>query len=189
MIHIVDTWQNLTFAEQVFSGIGLVSNVLFAIYYLISHFLDTDGHGDFDADGALPVLGIRSILAFGMFTGWTAFTLARSGYSIWVAALGGMAAGWLAAWLVWRMLRWMLTWQSSGTLNLHNAIGKNGVVHLAIPSPLNGTGKVHIELQGALRELDAVASSRNIPTGAAIVVVDYEAGAGVLVVSEVPPAD
>ncbi len=190
MIHIVDTWQNLTFAEQVFSSIGLISNVLFAIYLLAAHFTDTDGHGDFDPDGALPVLGIRGILAFGMFTGWTAFTLSRSGYNIWVATAGGAVAGFGAAWLVWRMLRWMLTWQSSGTLELPEAIGKSGVVYVPIPAPTLGKGKVHIELQGALRELDAVAAAEALATGTSVVVVGYDAADNVLVVRDAawPPA-
>ena len=186
MIHIIDTWQNLTFSEQIFSTIGLVSNLLFVIYYLFSHFLDSDStdSADLSPDGLLPMLSLRGILAFGMFTGWTAFALARSGYSTLWASLGGIAAGWFAAWLVWRMLRWMLTWQSSGTLDMRRAIGKNGVVHLVVPAIGQGTGKIHLELQGALRELDAIAATQPLLTGTRVIVVDYDLEQGIAIVEQ-----
>lgn len=170
-----DWWQALSFAEQWFWGIGLISNALFAVY-LIAQFAaghDADVHdADVpDLDAGFTILSLRSLLAFGMFMGYTGVVTLRLGGGWLIALLAGVAAGVLAAWLAWRLLRIILRLQSSGTLDMHNAIGQTGEVYLTIPAGQDGTGKVMLELQGALREMDAVSEEAAIPNGQPVLVV------------------
>ena len=176
LLNIFTWWDSLAGAEQWFWAIALVSNVLFALYLVVQfaggH--DTDVDGDFDlddADAGFAVLSLRSLLAFGMFMGYTGVAVIRQGGGWIIALFAGTAAGILAAWLAWRLLRVILRLQSSGTLDLQNAIGQTGEVHLQIPAQSNGIGKVMVEVQGALRELDARSESDSIPTGTSILVV------------------
>ena len=61
----------------------------------------------------------------------------------------------------------------SGTLVLGNAIGSLGEVYLTIPPNKGGHGKVHVKIQGALRELDALTNDDTaIPTGSIIEVTE-----------------
>lgn len=162
-------------AEQWFWAIGLVSNALFAVY-LIMQFAgghDTDVHdGDVpDLDAGFTILSLRSLLAFGMFMGYTGVVALRLGGGWLTALIAGVTAGVLAAWLAWRLLRIILRLQSSGTLNMQNAIGQTGEVYLAIPAGMHGAGKVMVEVQGALREMDAVSEEASIPNGQPVLVV------------------
>lgn len=172
---LADWWQTLSFAEQWFWGIGLISNALFAVY-LVAQFAgghDADVHdADVpDLDAGFTILSLRSLLAFGMFMGYTGVVALRLGGGWLIALLAGVAAGVLAAWLAWRLLRIILRLQSSGTLDMQNAIGQTGEVYLAIPAGQHGTGKVMLELQGALREMDAVSEEAAIPNGQPVLVV------------------
>lgn len=168
-------WQALSGAEQWFWAIGLISNALFAVY-LIMQFAgghDTDVHdGDVpDLDAGFTILSLRSLLAFGMFMGYTGVVALRLGGGWLTALIAGVTAGVLAAWLAWRLLRIILRLQSSGTLNMQNAIGQTGEVYLAIPAGMHGAGKVMVEVQGALREMDAVSEEASIPNGQPVLVV------------------
>ena len=54
---------------------------------------------------------------------------------------------------------------------MQNAIGQTGEVYLAIPAGMHGAGKVMVEVQGALREMDAVSEEASIPNGQPVLVV------------------
>lgn len=183
-------WQALGDAEQWFWTIGLISNALFA-GYLILQFAgghDTDVHHDtIDGDAGFTILSLRSLMAFGMFMGYTGVVALRLGVGWLTALLAGVAAGVLAAWLAWRLLRLILRLQSSGTLDMQNTIGQTGEVHLQIPARMSGAGKVMVEVQGALREMDAISEEDAIPTGQPILVVGITDEGALIVQPFKPP--
>lgn len=190
-LDITTWWQALSAPEQWFWAIGLISNALFAIYVIMQfagghdtefHSSDVDvsgvdvsdvdsGDAGTDTDTGFTILSLRSLLAFGMFMGYTGVATLRLGLNWFFALITGVGAGMLAAWLAWRLLRLILHLQSSGTLDMHNTIGQTGTVHLQIPAIGEGTGKVMVEVQGALREMDAVSEEGSISTGDTIIVV------------------
>jgi membrane protein implicated in regulation of membrane protease activity len=168
------TWYSgLQAAEQFFFIVGTISNLMFFLYVALQllggHDTDMPEH-PIDVDFAL--LSVRSLLAFGMFLGWTGLIVLKSGLGLPLAVAAGVVAGLLAAWLAWLLLKTMLRMQQSGNLELQNAYHKTGIVYLAIPAKGNGSGKVQIAVQGALRELDAVSDDAEIPTGTKIIVCD-----------------
>lgn len=175
LLNLMNWWQALSGTEQIFWSIGLISNAFFVVYLLL-HFFgghDTDfaDHGDLDVDAGFTILSIRSLLAFAMFLGWTGVVALRLGFNLPVAIAAGVVAGIAAMWLVWRLLRILLRLQDSGTLDLKNALGQTGTVHLLIPAAGQGSGKVMITVQGALRELEALSDEMAIPTGESVLVV------------------
>ncbi len=168
------TWYNgLQAAEQFFFIVGIISNLLFFLYVALQliggHDAELPEH-PFDVDFAL--LSVRSLLAFGMFLGWTGLIVLKSGLGLPWAIAAGVLAGLLAAWLAWLLLKAMLRLQQSGNLELQNAYHQTGSVYLTIPAKGQGAGKVQIVVQGALRELDAVSDDAEIPTGTKIIVCD-----------------
>ena len=173
MIAQLTTWfSSLSGTEQIFCYTGLISNILFIFYILLSVF-GNDHDADLE-DAGFTILSIRGLLAFGMFLGWTALVVSRSGAPWPLALAAGVGAGWLAAWLAWRVIRMLLTWQTSGTLDLHTAIGMEADVYLFIPDGGKGQGKVTIALQGAERELDAITDGPAIPTGGKVMVMGLD---------------
>ena len=70
------------------------------------------------------------------------------------------------------LLRAVMRLRSDGNADNRNAIGTSGRVQLTIPPRRSGEGKVHLMLQGAYVERDAVTDEEEpIPTGSEIVIV------------------
>ncbi len=179
-----DWWGSLSSAEQVFWGISIVFSVLFVIQFVVSligldfdHDADIDIHTDLDtdADYALDpdftLLSVRSIIAFFTFFGWTGVLILGKGGGIWqatgFASLAGLAAMFIVGYMVYQFSK--LT--QSGTANMNDAIYKNGEVYLTIPANRNGVGKVHIKVQGSLRELDAITEGETLQTGSQVKII------------------
>ncbi len=172
LLDLTTWWQHLPFSEQIFWSIGLISNVLFVVYvaaqFLGGHDSDIDASPD---SSDLGILSIRGLLAFGMFMGWTGLIVLQAGLGMPAALVAGTLAGILASWLAWRLILLLLRLQVSGTLDPERVVGQTGSVHLRIPARQNNTGKVMIEVQGSLREFDAVSEAEAIPTGTPVLIV------------------
>jgi hypothetical protein len=142
------------------------------------HGVDADGHdlaahgGHEVASHGLHLFSVRALTAALAFFGVTGWFALRAGWPNALAVVAALVAGGLAMIGVSAALRSMQRLESDGTLQVHNAIGLDGVVHLQIPSAGAGAGKVLMTVQGRLVELPAVTGGAAIPTGAAVTVVD-----------------
>jgi hypothetical protein len=80
------------------------------------------------------------------------------------------------------MFYYMAKLSDSGTLNFKNAIGAVGEVYLTIGANRSSLGKVHIKIQGALRELEALTDADvNLKSTSVIKVKDVTEN-GILIV-------
>lgn len=147
---------------------------------------DMDGHGDdhHDSDASFKVLSLQGLTAFFMMFGLVGLALSKtSGFAAIWATLGALVGGGLALWIIGKVFGLMIRLQSDGTLNMKNAMFKEGVVYLTIPA--EGEGKVQITVQDALREFTAVSATKEeIKTDTAVRVVDIKNGS-ILVVKKV----
>lgn len=189
-----DWWNTLTLASQIFYCIAIPSTLVLVIQTVLLFLgfdndadvdIDTpdietgDGvygtHGDIDdASGVelLHIFTLRGIIAFFVVFGWVgvAMQAAKIHFAITlpVAFLSGAAMMVLIAYL----FKSVMKLKSDGTADNRNALGSAGRVHLTIPPSRTGEGKVHIMLQGAYVERNAVTDeSESIPTGSEIIVV------------------
>ena len=181
-ITLLSWWSDLSNIQQIFWGISIVFSVLFVIQFVLSIIgidFDADAEADIgDADGVdgldadFTLLSVRSIIAFFTFFGWTGVVALSGGVGAVMAILLASSAGFAAMLVVAYIFYLFIKLQSSGTLNLDNAIGGTGEVYLIIPGDEGGIGKVQMKVQGSLRELDAITTGESIPTGAPIQVID-----------------
>ena len=171
-------WEDLSSAHQVFWFIAIVFSVLFFIQFVLllmgldgdsADSMDMEDHGletDFSA------LSLRSIIAFFTFFGWTGVLILGNGRSVWMAVtlatVAGLAAMFIVAYLMFKFAQL----EQSGTLNLYNALDQPGEVYLSIPENKTGQGKVHVIIDGVMREMDAVTEGQMLKTGEAIKVVE-----------------
>ena len=72
--------------------------------------------------------------------------------------------------------------ESSGTLNVQNAVGKTGIVYFDIPA--GGRGQVRLEVQGRMVTLNAKSSGETIETGATVRVDGVDGSDTLIVVAE-----
>ncbi len=194
----------MTAVEKLFAGFAIVGGALFCarlILFFVGGFgdgdMDVDGDMDFDADGdigdadgglgdsdvSFRVLTFQGVTAFFMMFGLTGLALSKEFNARAATAIGGgMLVGVFAVWLIAKVMSMMRGLQSSGTIEMKNAIGEKGSVYLTIPP--GGTGKARVTVQGRLLVLNALSKSgEEIKTGAQIEVVEIT-GDNVLVVEK-----
>ena len=125
--------------------------------------IDHATHGDVDA--GLRLLTLQGLTAFIMMFGLTGFAISRSSVigSIFTIAIG-ILVGLFAMWLVAKGFQLMRSLQSSGTMQIYDAIGEEGTVYLTIPA--EGIGKIQINVSGRLMVMDAVSQDKvEVKTG------------------------
>jgi membrane protein implicated in regulation of membrane protease activity len=142
-----------------------------------------DGHGDVGT----RLLSIQGISAFLVMFGLAGLAVTRQGAApAGLAVPVAFAAGVGSMWVIARIFQLMGRLQSSGTLDLSRAIGREGVVYLTI-HPGSG-GQIQLELLGRLGTFDAQsATDVEIATGRRVRVVAVRGGT--LVVEPAEPAE
>jgi len=138
-----------------------------------THF-DIDHGGDYAGDHVaehvgidegLRLLSVQGITAFVMMFGLTGYAVSRSTAlgSLFTLAVGG-GVGLVGMWIVAKGFSVMNRLQSSGNINIYDAMGEEGTVYLRIPA--EGTGKVTVTVSGRLMVMDAVSHDRvDLQTG------------------------
>ncbi|MBN2431695.1 MAG: hypothetical protein JXQ27_09480 [Acidobacteria bacterium] len=159
------------------------------------------GHdfGDHDAAGAhdhghahhsgelvpFQLITFRNIVVFFTIFGWTGIVATNYGFGLFVTMLLALPAGLLMMVAVSALFYYAARLTESGTQDIRLALLKSGTVYLTIPGHRQGAGKIHVEFQGALRELEAVTEGDTLPTGTEVRVVEVLPDAVVVVTKQV----
>lgn len=159
-----------------FMVLALLGGSLFLVQLLLSMLgagdadIDVHSTGHTSADTAFKLLSLQGLTAFfGMF-GLTGLAMSmESGFSAPVSLLGALIGGSLTTFVIARIFRAAARLQSSGTLDLQNAVGHEAVVYLGIAP--QKPGKVTLTVQGRLIEAEAVSERESFATGSTVKVV------------------
>lgn len=124
-----------------------------------------------DSDVAFQVVSVQGTVAFFMMLGWVGLAVSRSGGLAAAWSIGiGVVAGLLANLAFAKVFQAFKRMQSSGTMDLKNAVGEEGEVYLTIKT--GEPGKVRVAVQEHLKVFDAVSDDGSeIPTGTRVIVV------------------
>jgi len=149
---------------------------------------DHDFGHDFGHDGAgatghesndsffLKWLSLKTIVACLTFFGLAGLACGQAGMSPIPGLLVAVLAGTAAIVVVGLLMASLSKLQSEGTLDLQKALGLPATVYLRVPMGRTGRGKVTLETQGRLVEVEAVTAGPEIPTGAMVRVVAVVSG-------------
>jgi len=115
--------------------------------------------GSADAALSFRALSLQGIMAFLLIFGLAGLAAHNEMHlppsvSLVCAFLAGMAM----IWVMDRIMRALSRLQSSGTIDMQNAVGQKGTIYLHIPA--GGTGKANVVIQGRLMTVDAVAENK-----------------------------
>ncbi len=197
---MTEWFDSLTSLQTVFFIFALIGTVLFLIQLILIMIgggdtdadtgdlntgdLDTDFDGDVsaDADGAaahhhpssdaaFKLLSFQGLTAFFMMFGLVGLAMNRGSEQGTVLSIGvAIAAGFGCMWLVAKLFQLFHGLQSSGTINLDNAVGRRGRVYLTIKK--DTPGQIEVEVQGHLKIYEAIsAENEMLPTDTSIKVV------------------
>ena len=180
-----DWWSSLNSSQQVFWGISIIFSILFIIQFVLSLIgLDFDSDTDFDVstdtdtdsgyslDPSFTLFSVRSIIAFFTFFGWTGVLSLNAGVGTMMAAILASASGFVAMLIVGYMMFIFSKLGESGNINVNEALFQTGEVYLTIPEGKRGQGKIHINIQGVMKEMDAITEGKNLATGSTVRVVE-----------------
>ncbi|MEM6721712.1 MAG: hypothetical protein AAF611_20455 [Bacteroidota bacterium] len=187
-----DWFSALTTFEQSYWIIAAISSTIFVVV-LITTFLvgEADVDGDVDADieadtgVGFQFFTFKNLVAFFTIFSWAGISCINAGYGKSVTLIVSILAGIAMMFVMATLIYYINKLVSSGTLKLENAIGNVGEVYLSIGANRSKIGKVHVNVQGALRELDALAdSNETLKTGTVVEVKDIT-GTGILIVQPI----
>ncbi|HMR91021.1 MAG TPA: hypothetical protein PKC69_01850 [Chitinophagaceae bacterium] len=180
LLNISAWWQSLATFDKIFWAIALLFSLLFLIQTVLS-FVGGDGDESFgDADEAVGsddgigygFFTIKNFIAFFTIFGWTGIALSKGNVSKPLIIFISLAAGLLVVVIMLLLFRSMGKLRQSGTLQIERAVGSTAQAYLFIPAGRSGIGKIHIRLQGSLRELNAITDdTADIATGKLVKVV------------------
>ncbi|MFT3825531.1 MAG: hypothetical protein QM731_16550 [Chitinophagaceae bacterium] len=179
LLNLSAWWQSMELFHKIFWVIALLFSLLFLLQTVFS-FADTDVDAAGDSDHAIghdegvdyQFFTIKNLIAFFTIFGWVGIAAYSGGmskiFTIGIAVIGGL----LMIAIMALLFRNVGKLKHSGTLELNNAINKVGNTYLFIPGKRSGLGKVHVQVQGALKELPAMTDDDDdIATGKIIKVL------------------
>lgn len=121
---------------------------------------------------SIKLLTFRGIIAFLVTFGWVGVAMDASGAPVWLTLPISIVCGFAMMLSLALILRMVMNLRSDGNTDNRNAVGTAGKVQLTIPPSRTGEGKVHVMLQGAYVERNAVTDETEaIPTGSEVIVV------------------
>ncbi len=182
-------WNNLGILGQIFALIAISSTLILIIQTVLLFFGIGGSHGDFDdgiditgngeidtpgetqSDG-LTLFSIRGIMAMLSIGGWCGLVLTQFNFPAFLAIMIALGVGFLALLGIAFLMKAAMQLQSSGNIELGNAIGKIGKVYIPIPAKAQGNGKITVTVQDTLIEVDAITTAeRKLATGESVRVV------------------
>lgn len=126
---------------------------------------------DAGMDG-LRLFTFRGIIAFLVVFGWVGLAMSSGDMALYITLPVAIVCGLCMMLFIAVLIRAVMRLRGDGNVDNRNAVGSSGVVHLTIPASRAGTGKVHLMLQGAYVERDAVTDEETpLPTGSEIIVI------------------
>lgn len=136
--------------------------------------LDFDADGEIDLDGGnnMTIFSVRNLVAFFTFFGWSGLWMLKNDMNPVITGTLSVLVGILFVVISMGLFFAVAKMQRSGNLNLSNAIGKTGEVYIPIPAQRKRSGKILINVQGSLKELEALTDDENpITTGTQVEVI------------------
>ncbi len=131
-----------------------------------------DEPADFSGLEGLRIFTLRGIIAFFVVFGWVGVSMDAAGCPLYATLPVAIVCGFAMMVALAFIFLGIMKLRNDGNTDNRNALGTSGKVHLTIPASRSGDGKIHIMLQGAYVERNAVTDEdAPIPTGAEVTVI------------------
>jgi hypothetical protein len=173
MADFTSWWEGLSLSSKIYWAIGIPFTLFFVLQLLWSFF----GGGDLpddtpdaqvDADTGVPFqfLTLKNLVAFFTVFAWTGIVCIDSGISESASVIISLVAGIVMMFVMASIFYFIGKAHSDGTMKFSNAIGGTGEVYLSMRAKRGSVGKVQIQVQGAIRTLEAITDDdEDISTG------------------------
>ncbi|MBT8244602.1 MAG: hypothetical protein HKP48_05110 [Winogradskyella sp.] len=188
---MIDWFSNLELFAKVYWSIALVGSVIFTIVMIMAFAGgDADDLGDVDTDfdgdigAGFQFISFKNLVGFFTIFGWSGIACLDAGVSKPITIIVSIICGLVMMLIMATLFYFISKLSDSGTLNYKNAIDAIGEVYLTIGRDRSKIGKVSVNVQGTVRELDALTDAlTDLKSGTIIKVVDVTSN-GILIVDQ-----
>jgi hypothetical protein len=135
------------------------------------HHGDGGPHHGHHSNSVFQILTFRAVVAALAFFGLAGLAARSAQWDDTAALAAAVAAGSVALWSVHKLMRLIARLRVDGTVRLHDAVGRTGVVYLRIPPAAQGVGKIQLAVHQQTLELSACSASGELATGQAVRVI------------------
>lgn len=177
--------------EKVYWSIALIASAIFIVLIILIFVggeLDDTGDVDSDIEGDTGIhfqfLSFKNLIGFFTLFGWSGIACIGEGLSKGMTILISTICGLLMMAIMASLFYYLGKLNSSGSLKIENALNQIGEVYLTIGANRSRIGKVHINIQGGMRELDALTDEPSDLHQGDIVTVAQVTGTGILIVNK-----
>ncbi|MDO6817840.1 hypothetical protein [Zobellia sp. 1_MG-2023] len=183
-------FEMMTLFEKIYWVTAFVASVILIILLLLTFIggevddIDGDVDADIDADTGIEFqfLSFKNLVGFFTLFGWSGIACLDAGMSKGITVLISLICGLLMMLAMASLFYYLGKLQSSGTLKLKNALNQIGEVYLTIGANRKSIGKVSINVQGTLRELEALTNANEDLLQGNVVIVKEVTANGILIV-------
>lgn len=187
----MDTWfQTLSLFQKVYWLVAIIGSIMLVILMVLSLIGgDVDDMGDVDAEVETDAgidfqfLSFKNLMGFFTIFGWSGLACIDKGLGTPLTLLISTFCGLLMMFAMASLFYYLSKLQSSGTLNLKNAKDQIGEVYLTIGANRSSIGKVNVNVQGTLRELQALTDEDKDLKQGNVVKVHAVTDTGILIVN------
>ncbi|WP_127018776.1 hypothetical protein [Flagellimonas beolgyonensis] len=180
----------LTLFEKVYWIVAIAGSAILLVLVVMTLMGgDVDDMGDVDADIEADTgihfqfLSFKNLMGFLTIFGWSGIACIDNGLSTWLTIFISVICGLLMMLAMASLFYYLAKLQSSGTLNLKNAVDQIGEVYLTIGANRSRIGKVSVNVQGTLRELQALTDEDHDLVQGNVVKVQDVTDTGILIVN------
>ncbi len=177
--------------EKVYWSIALIASGIFIVLIILTFIggdYDDTGDVDADIDGDTGIdfqfLSFKNLIGFFTIFGWTGIACIGAELPMGIVLLVSIICGLLMMAIMASLFYFLGKLNSSGTLKIKNALNQIGEVYLTIGANRSRIGKVHINIQGGLRELEALTDEAYDLHQGDIITVTEITGTGILIVNK-----
>ena len=135
MTDITEWWGNLMLVQQICLVIAVPATVILLIQTMMLLFgMDEEFNSDADAslDDGLTLFSVRGIVSMLCITGWSGYALLETPLPEWASVLIAVVLGIATLLVMAFLMRALQRLQSSGNIEIANAVGKVGQVYIGI---------------------------------------------------------
>lgn len=189
---MIEWFSSLELFPKIYWSIALVGSVIFLITIVLA-FAGGDASDDFgsvdseiDADNGIgfQFITFKNLIGFFTLFGWSGVACIDAGLSMPLTIIISTICGLIMMVVMAAMFYYMKKLDHSGTLDFKNAVGKVGEVYLTIGANRSKMGKVHVRIQEALRELEALTDSETDLKSGSVIKVKAITENGILIVEQ-----
>lgn len=187
----METWfEALTLFQKIYWIVAIAGSAILLVLIVMTLMGgDVEDMGDVDADIdgdtgiGFQFLSFKNLMGFLTIFGWSGISCIDNGLSTGATIAISVFCGLLMMFAMASLFYYLAKLQSSGTLKLSNAKNQIGEVYLTVGANRSRIGKVSVNVQGTLRELQALTDEDQDLVQGNVVKVHDVTDTGILIVN------